>query len=104
MADFKNVAPLADFDWEAYASGDNNSNTSREAQEAAYDGSLNKVNDHDVVDGTVIAINKKKAAEAAAAAEAATEEVAPEAVAEEAVAEVATEEVAAEAATEEVAE
>ena len=60
MADFKNVAPLADFDWEAYASGDNNSNTSREAQEAAYDGSLNKVNDHDVVDGTVIAINKRE--------------------------------------------
>ncbi len=60
MADFKNVAPLEDFDWEAYASGDNNTNASREAQEEAYAGSLNKVSDHDVVDGTVIAINKRE--------------------------------------------
>ena len=60
MADFKNVAPLADFDWEAYASGDSNTGASREAQEEAYAGSLNKVNDHDVVDGTVIAINKRE--------------------------------------------
>ena len=60
MADFKNVAPLEDFDWEAYASGDSNTGESREAQEEAYAGSLNKVNDHDVVDGTVIAINKRE--------------------------------------------
>ena len=60
MADLKNVAPLADFDWEAYASGDSNTGASREAQEEAYAGSLNKVNDHDVVDGTVIAINKRE--------------------------------------------
>ena len=60
MADFKNVAPLEDFDWEAYASGDSNTGASREAQEEAYAGSLNKVNDHDVVDGTVIAINKRE--------------------------------------------
>ncbi len=60
MADFKNVAPLEDFDWEAYASGDNNTSASREAQEEAYAGSLNKVSDHDVVDGTVIAINKRE--------------------------------------------
>ena len=33
---------------------------SREAQEEAYAGSLNNVNDHDVVDGTVIAINKRE--------------------------------------------
>ena len=60
MADFKNVAPLEDFDWEAYASGDRYTGASREAQEEAYAGSLNKVNDHDVVDGTVIAINKRE--------------------------------------------
>ena len=60
MADFKNVAPLEDFDWEAYANGDNKAETSREAQEEAYNGSLNKVNDHDVVDGTVIAMNKRE--------------------------------------------
>ena len=60
MADFKNVAPLEDFDWEAYANGDSKVETSREAQEEAYNGSLNKVNDHDVVDGTVIAMNKRE--------------------------------------------
>ena len=60
MADLKNVAPLADFDWDAYASGDAQSNESREAQEKAYDSSLNKVNDHEVVDGTVIAMNKRE--------------------------------------------
>jgi len=60
MADFKNVAPLEDFDWEAYASGETQTGASREAQEEAYAGSLNKVNDHDVVDGTVIAINKRE--------------------------------------------
>lgn len=60
MADFKNVAPLADFDWEAYASGDANGNVSRESQEQAYASSLNNVNDHEVVDGTVIAMNKRE--------------------------------------------
>ena len=60
MADFKNVAPLPDFDWEAYEKGDINTNESREAQTEAYDGSLNKVSDHDVVDGTVISINKRE--------------------------------------------
>ncbi|MGM9674514.1 MAG: 30S ribosomal protein S1 [Bacteroidaceae bacterium] len=60
MADFKNVAPIEDFDWEAYESGDVKTEVSREAQEEAYAGSLNNVNDHDVVDGTVIAINKRE--------------------------------------------
>ena len=60
MADFKNVAPLEDFDWEGYANGSSNAEVSREAQEEAYTGSLNKVNDHDVVDGTVIAMNKRE--------------------------------------------
>ncbi len=60
MADLKNVAPLADFDWEAYASGEAQVNESREAQEKAYEGSLNKVNDHEVVDGTVISMNKRE--------------------------------------------
>ena len=60
MADLKNVAPLEDFDWEAYANGNNNTELSREAQEEAYSSSLNNVNDHDVVDGTVIAMNKRE--------------------------------------------
>ena len=60
MADLKNVAPLEDFDWEAYEQGDSNSNVSREAQTEAYESSLNKVSDHDVVDGTVISMNKRE--------------------------------------------
>jgi len=60
MADFKNVAPLEDFNWEAYEKGDSNTNESREAQTEAYEGSLNKVSDHDVVDGTVISMNKRE--------------------------------------------
>ena len=60
MADYKNVAPLEGFDWEAYANGDANSGVSREAQETAYEGSLNKIDDHKVVDGTVISINKRE--------------------------------------------
>ena len=60
MADFKNVAPIEDFNWEAYEQGDINTNESREAQTEAYEGSLNKVSDHDVVDGTVISMNKRE--------------------------------------------
>ena len=60
MADLKNVAPIEDFDWEGYAKGDSNTEVSREAQEEAYAGSLNKINDYDVVDGTVIAMNKRE--------------------------------------------
>ena len=60
MADFKTVAPIEDFDWDAYQSGDVKTDVSREAQAEAYAGSLNNVNDHDVVDGTVIAINKRE--------------------------------------------
>ncbi|MCH5168820.1 MAG: 30S ribosomal protein S1 [Prevotellaceae bacterium] len=60
MADLKNVAPLENFDWEAFEQGESNTNVSREAQTEAYDGSLNKVSDHDVVDGTVISMNKRE--------------------------------------------
>ena len=60
MADYKNVAPLEGFDWEAYANGDSKAEASREAQESAYEGSLNKIEDHKVVDGTVISINKRE--------------------------------------------
>ncbi len=60
MADLKNVAPIEDFDWESYANGGGNAEVSREAQEEAYTSSLNKVSDHEVVDGTVISMNKRE--------------------------------------------
>ena len=60
MTDYKNTTPIADFDWEAFENGGNTTSDSREAQEQAYTGSLNKVSEHDVVDGTVIAMNKRE--------------------------------------------
>ena len=60
MTDYKNTTPIADFDWEAFENGGNTTSDSREAQEQAYTGSLNKVSDHDVVDGTVIAMNTRE--------------------------------------------
>ena len=60
MSDLKNVQPLSDFDWEAFEEGSAQTSQSREEQEAAYERSLNNVNDHEVVEGTVIAINKRE--------------------------------------------
>ena len=60
MADYKNIAPVADFDWEAFENGSVASEQSRETQEEAYDKSMNNVGEHDVVDGTVIAMNKRE--------------------------------------------
>ncbi|MBO4499285.1 MAG: 30S ribosomal protein S1 [Bacteroidaceae bacterium] len=60
MADFKNVAPLEDFDWEAYEKGNSTTAQAHEQQEQAYDSTLNKVADDEVVNGKVIAINKRE--------------------------------------------
>ena len=49
-----------DFNWEAYENGESTSSISKEDQEKAYDNTLNKVGDHEVVDGTVIAMNKRE--------------------------------------------
>ncbi len=62
MADlnnFKNVQPLEDFNWEEF---EKNTLTGASAQEVekAYDETLNKVQDHQVVEGTVISIDKKE--------------------------------------------
>ena len=60
MENLKNVAPIEDFNWDAYEKGETNSAVSREEQEQAYAGTLNKVSDREVVDGTVIAMNKRE--------------------------------------------
>ena len=60
MENLKNVAPLEDFNWEAYENGETLSSASHEDMEKAYDNTLNKVNDREVVDGTVIAMNKRE--------------------------------------------
>ena len=61
IEDFKkDVKPIEDFNWEAYENGESTSSISKEDQEKAYDNTLNKVGDHEVVDGTVIAMNKRE--------------------------------------------
>src|SRR5574344_1578723 len=60
MSDLKNVQPVADFDWDAYENGSANSTVSQDELETAYDETLNKVSEHQVVDGTVIAMNKRE--------------------------------------------
>ena len=59
MSNFKNVEPLADFNWEEFENG-TIANVSHEDLEKAYDETLNKVADHQVVDGKVISIDKKE--------------------------------------------
>ena len=60
MENFKNVAPLSDFDWNAFENGVTESAQSKEELEKAYDKTLGSVNENDVVEGTVIAINKRE--------------------------------------------
>ena len=59
MSDLKNVQPLADFNWDEFENG-SNANVSKQDLEKAYDETLNKVSEHQVVDGTVISIDKKE--------------------------------------------
>ena len=60
MEDFKNVAPLQEFDWDAFENGTAAAGMSKEQLEQAYDTTLNKVADNEVVNGTVTAINKRE--------------------------------------------
>ena len=55
----KNVKPLEDFNWEEFENG-TVANVSKEELDKAYDETLNKVADHQVVDGKVISVDKKE--------------------------------------------
>ena len=59
MSDLKNVKPLDDFNWDEFENG-TNAGVSKEDLEKAYDETLNKVTEHQVVEGTVISIDKKE--------------------------------------------
>ena len=59
MSNFKNVQPLADFDWEQFENG-GSTTVSKEEQTASYDSTLKKVSEHQVVDGTVISVDMKE--------------------------------------------
>ena len=60
MSNLTNIQPLEDFDWEGYEKGSAQTEQSLAQQEEAYEKSLTGVNDHDVVEGTVISINKRE--------------------------------------------
>ena len=59
MSNLKNIEPLQDFNWEEFENG-STSGVSREELQKAYDETLNKVADHQVVDGRVTAVDKKE--------------------------------------------
>ena len=59
MSNLKNIEPLQDFNWEEFEQG-SAVGASREELKNAYDETLNKVADHQVVDGTVTHIDKKE--------------------------------------------
>ncbi len=55
----KNVQPLENFDWDEFENG-TVANVSKEELDKAYDETLNKVADHQVVEGKVISVDKKE--------------------------------------------
>ena len=55
----KNVKPLDEFNWDEFENG-TVANVSKEELDKAYDETLNKVADHQVVDGKVISVDKKE--------------------------------------------
>ena len=59
MIDYKNVQPLDDFNWDEFESGSKAGNGEGELTKA-YDETLNKIQEHQVVEGTVIYIDKKE--------------------------------------------
>ncbi len=59
MSDFKDVQPLADFNWEEFENG-THAGSNKEEMQKAYNETLNKVTEHQVVEGTVIAADKKE--------------------------------------------
>ncbi|MBQ4345320.1 MAG: 30S ribosomal protein S1 [Muribaculaceae bacterium] len=60
MTELKN-SPIEDFDWDAYEKGENQGEKSREELTKTYDESLNSVKDKEVIEGTIIALNKREA-------------------------------------------
>lgn len=55
-----NMQGVEDFDWNAYENGAVESSMSQEDQKQAYDKTLSQINTSDVVEGTVISMNKRE--------------------------------------------
>lgn len=60
MTELKN-SPIEDFDWDAFEKGDTQGEKTREELTKTYDESLNTVKDKEVIEGTIIALNKREA-------------------------------------------
>jgi len=54
-------SPIEDFDWEAFEKGETQGEKTREELTKTYDESLNTVKDKEVIEGTIIALNKREA-------------------------------------------
>ena len=54
----KNITPLEDFNWDEFENG--GSATDKQAEKAAYEGTLSSVNNNDVVDGIVTSISDRE--------------------------------------------
>ena len=61
MSNQLNNSPIADFDWDAYENGVTNTEKTREELTKTYDQSLGQVKDQQVIEGTIIALNKREA-------------------------------------------
>ena len=61
MTEEVKTSPIADFDWDAYEKGETAGEKSREELTKTYDESLNTVKDKDVIERTIIALNKREA-------------------------------------------
>ena len=60
MENYKNIQPLSEFDWEAFEKGTVEGGENQQEQEASYNKTLGNVTENDVVEGTVISINKRE--------------------------------------------
>ena len=59
MTELKN-SPIEDFDWDAFEKGETQGEKSREELVKTYDESLNTVKDKEVIEGTIISLNKRE--------------------------------------------
>ncbi len=60
MENNKNIVPLQDFDWKAFEEGTVGQAENREEAEKSYDATLGRVQENEVVEGTVVSISKRE--------------------------------------------
>ena len=58
MSNLENIQPLENFDWDEFENGA--AQGSKDTLAKAYDETLNKIQEHEVVEGTVISLDKKE--------------------------------------------